>query len=205
MADLGALPAVDALVVAHPLDIHLAHAHARAAVVAQVLVHPDGQQGQAAEQGVDGPQGAQKAAECPVHEDAQRQNGHAQQGLPAEQHSGQGPVLRAQGQQGEAALQRPGGADVLAEGGHRQALGESVPNGQRHHKQGQDDVFQPAQPAGPLAFFNFWGGNFVQQLLNQPEGAQKPAHHPAQDNAREQKKSGDVQRQLVGQIAQGVL
>ena len=50
MADLGALPAVDALVVAHPLDIHLAHAHARAAVVAQVLVHPDGQQGQAAEQ-----------------------------------------------------------------------------------------------------------------------------------------------------------
>ena len=94
---MAAPAALDALPVAHVLHIHSARAGTQAAAVAFSPVYPEGQQRHPAEEGVDGPQGAQKAAEGPVAEYAQQQDGGAQARLPGEEPPGQGPVLLPHG------------------------------------------------------------------------------------------------------------
>ena len=69
---MAAAAALDALPIPHVPDVHGAAADAQAAAVALPLVHPEGQQGHPAEEGVDGPQGAQEAAEGPVAEYTQQ-------------------------------------------------------------------------------------------------------------------------------------
>ena len=82
---MAAQAALDALPVSHPLDVHQALAGTQAAAVAFPFIHPEGQQRHPAEKGVNGPQGAQEAAEGPVAEHAQQQNGGAQGSFPGEQ------------------------------------------------------------------------------------------------------------------------
>lgn len=69
---MAALAALDALPVPYVGHVHLARAGTQAAAVALARIHPEGQQGHPAEEGVDGPQGAQEAAEGPVAEYTQQ-------------------------------------------------------------------------------------------------------------------------------------
>ena len=82
---MAALAALDALPVSHVGHVHLARAGTQAAAVTLARIHPEGQQGHPAEEGVDSPQRAQEAAEGPVAEYAQQQNGGAQGSFPGEQ------------------------------------------------------------------------------------------------------------------------
>ena len=61
---MAALAALDALPVSHMGHVHLARTGTQAAAVALARIHPEGQQGHPAEEGVDSPQRAQEAAEA---------------------------------------------------------------------------------------------------------------------------------------------
>ena len=94
--------------------------------------------------------------------------------------------------QRDTALQRTGGADILAEAGQGIACRIGVPQGDGHHKYRQHGIFQPGQPAGPLSLFDLFHGDLVQQFLDKPEGAEKAADQPPQSQAQQQQNPHNV-------------
>lgn len=202
---MAAETALDAFPVSHLLHIHQALAGTKAAAVAFSLIHPDSKQGHPAEEGIDGPQRAQKATEGPVAKYTQEEDRGAQRRFPGKEPPDQGPVGFVQSHQRDASLQGTGRADILAEAGQGIARRIGIPQGDGRHKHRQHDIFQPGEPPAPAAFFELSPGNLVEQLLDQAEGAQEAAHDPPQAQAHQQQEARDIQRQLVGHGAQGVL
>ena len=168
-AVVDALGAVDALVVAHVADVHPAGAHAGPAVVAAALIHLNADDVEPAEQAVDRPQGAEKAAEAPVAEDAAQADHHQDDPFPGKQDAQHAVIIRpgGVGQMADRPLEGARRADVLAEGRQGQVVPQAVPQGDGDHEHRQDHVFEPGQGPGHAALADLQGGDFVQQLLDQ--------------------------------------
>ena len=193
--------------VAHVADVHPAGAHAGPAVVAAALIHLNADDVEPAEQAVDRPQGAEKAAKAPVAEDAAQADHHQDDPFPGEQDAQHAVIIRpgGVGQMADRPLEGARRADVLAEGRQGQVVPQAVPQGNGDHEHRQDHVFEPGQGPGHAAFAELQGGDFVQQLLDQPQGAEPPADGAAQNDPEQQEDAQHIPPGPVAGGAQGVL
>ena len=151
---------------------------------APVCVQVGAVQGESVEQAVNCPQRAQIFAEGPVDHQAGRRDPEQHKELPQENASQLGAHHAVpSGQQDPR--QGAGGAEVLAEEGR-----QGIQQRKNHHQQHQNGIFQPAQrPVQPEVIPLVYAGNFIQQLLKKPKGAQKAAYGPPQHRAEKQQQS----------------
>ena len=82
---------------------------------------------------------------------------------------------------------------------------EPVPQRDRHGEHGEQHVLQPGQCAGDAALPDLIGGDLVQQLLDQPQGAEPPADGTPEDDAEEQDDAHNIPAGPVTAGGQGVL
>ena len=193
--------AADALrAVGHGLhrDVHGAGLLAGAAPGALLGVNPEAVEGHGVKESVDSPQGAEVAAEGAVDHHGEEEEHHQDGHLPAEQPA-QGELESGvgghQGNSGEEGARR---ADILAEPGLSLAHNVQHRKWEDNDKPNQNDVLQEPEPSvsgQPAQLFD--KGDFMQQVLDQPEGAQPSAHKPAQQCAEEEKKAGHIESELV--------
>ena len=193
--------------VAHMPHVHAAVSHARAAAVAAGRVHLHAHDGELAEQAVDRAQRAEKAAKAPVAEHAGKANDQQDDELAGEEDAQHGEVARVFGvcEQEDRALKGARGTDVLAEARQRHAVGNAVPGRNPHDENRQEDVFEPGERAGDAALFQLRRGELVQQLLNQPQGAEPAADRAPEDQPVEHENAEDVEADLLVRRADGVL
>ena len=207
IADVHAPGTVDALMVAHMPHVHAAVSHARAAAVAAGRVHLHAHDGELAEQAVDRAQRAEEAAKAPVAEHAGKADDQQDDELAGEEDAQHGEVARVVGvcEQEDRALKGARGTDVLAEARQRHAVGNAVPGRNPHDENRQEDEFEPGECAGDAALFQLRRGELVQQLLNQPQGAEPSADRAAEDQPVEHENAEDVEADLFVRRADGVL
>ena len=166
------------------------------------LIQPHAEDRRAVEQRIDGPQRADEAAEGAVNEDGGNDHRRRHQRLPGKQPA----QLRAQAFVGDhqrnAALQRARGAEPFAEcrGDYAVDDEEIQRQGDDHHH--QHYILYNRQTPRPSAFFEFLRGNFIQKLLYEPERAQKRAHSPAKQCAKEQQNAQQIERQRRGKVVE---
>ncbi len=175
--------------ISHMLHVHLAAAHTEPAAVAAVHIHFDAGQGEAVEEAVDRSQGADKTAEGTVAEGAGKpdhQHDHpfaGKENLKLIERRGVGLIL----QKADRPFQRPCRADILAEAGQRDPLIDSVPDGNRDHKDRQKQIFQIGKPSGHTAFFNLEHRDLMQQFLHQSKRTEPSADRSSQNHSKERK------------------
>ena len=167
-----------------------------------LLVQPHAKDRRAVKQRVDGSQRAEKAAEGAVDEDRGDDHRHRHQRFPGKQPA----KLRAQAFVGDhqrnAALERARGTEPLAE-----CRGDHAVDDEKIQRQGDDHhhqhyVFYNRQPPRPSTFFEFLRGNFIQEFLDEPKGAQKGAHCPPEQRAKEQQYAQQIERHRRGEIVE---
>ena len=200
--DRHALAAVDALVIAHMPHVHAAAAHAASAVVAAAFVNFHTDDVEAVEEAVDRTQRADKAAEGPVAEDAQKPDPEHDDELAREQDPQHGKLRRVRRvrQQAHGPLKGARRADILAEARQGHVVLEPVPQRQGHHKDRQQDVLEPAEHPRDAGFFDFRRRDLVQQLLNQAQRAEPAADRTTEDDAEQ---GDDAQHVPAGLVAGG--
>ena len=166
------------------------------------LIQPHAEDRRAVEQRVNGPQRADEAAEGAVDEDGGHDHRHRQKRLPGKQPAD----LRAQPLVGDhqrnAALQRAHGTEPLAE-----CRGDHAVDDEKIQRQGDDHhhqhyVFYNRQAPRPSTFFEFLRGNFIQEFLDEPKGAQKGAHCPPEQRAKEQQYAQQIERHRRGEVVE---
>ena len=207
VANVHTLGAVDALMIAHMAHVHPTGADAGAAAVAARGVHLHADQRELAEKAIDRAQRAEKAAEAAIAEHAGETDDQHDDKLACEQNAQHGEVARVTrvGEQHDRALEDSGGADVFAEARQRYAVGYAVPGRDPDGKDREEDVLEPGQRAGHTAFLDLRGRQLVQQLLNEPEGAEPAADRAPEDQAVEHQDTEDVPADLLVGGADGVL
>ena len=186
--------------VARVADVHFTAAHAGAASDAAALVDFDADQGQTVEHAVDRAERADKAAEGPVAEDAGSRDDEHDHEFAREQdteHSEVAAVLRI-GEKGDGAFKGARRAYVFAEPGDRHVMPDPVPHGDRDNEYCKDHVLEIGERAGDAALRDLRCRDLVQQLLDQPEGAQPAADRPAQRQAEDH---DDAQHIPAGAVA----
>ena len=62
--------------------------------------------------------------------------------------------------------------------------------------------FITVRPPRPSTFFEFLRGNFIQEFLDEPKGAQKGAHCPPEQRAKEQQYAQQIERHRRGEIVE---
>ena len=179
-------------------DVHGAGLLAGAALGAFLGVNPEAVEGHRVKQAVDGAQGAEVAAEGAVDHHGEQQQHHQDGHLPVEQPAQSGLEGGGGGHQGDSGEEGARGADILAEPGLALAHNVQHREGEDNDEPHQNDVLQEPEPpvAGQLAQL-FDKGNLVQQVLDQPEGAQPAAHEAAQQRAEEKEEAGHIEGELV--------
>ena len=185
-----AVPAADAFRTVGRLvdrDIQLTRLLARTAARAFFLVNAEPVERGRIEQPVYGAERAEITAERPVYQQGKQQQSGKDRGFPGEQPAERGSQRRIGGNQRDAREQRAGGADVFAE--PRLSLPDNIQHGQGQHddKACKDDVFQIFEPAvaGQAAQL-FDKGDFIQQVLHQPERTKPAAYQPAEQRAEQE-------------------
>ena len=193
--------------IAHMAHVHAAAAHAGAAVVAAGRVHFHADHGDLAEKAVDRAEGADKAAEAAIAEHAGKADHQHDDELAREEDVQHGEVVCVGriGQQEDCALKGARRTDVLAEAGHRHAVGNAVPRRNADGKDGEEDVLKIRQGAGNAVLFKLRGRDLMQQLLNKPQRAEPAADGAAQHEAVEHQDTEDVKADLLVCGADGVL
>ena len=168
-AGLHALPAADTFcAVRHHMRIHLhaADPAAGAAVDAGLAVHPDPEQAEPLEQGIEGSQRADVFAERPVDHHRSRDAQDQQEHLPPEKPAERGPQRIIEQHMRHPALQRPDGTNIFAEKRITSPVPAPVQEGQSDHKDRQDDVLQISQrPVDPVRDPDLRHRDLIQTLL----------------------------------------
>ena len=197
-ADGLALPAAHAFgVVLLRAGVHLHRAGARAVAAGDAAALGDfvAVNCHAVKERVNRAQGADVFAKRAVNQHGEEHRHRQNQELPLEQRAHR-PLQRLVGQhQRNARLQGARRANPLAE--CRRAVPHCVRHKERQEndKHQQDDIFQEAQGLVQAKGLDFLGkGYLVQQLLHQPEGAEKAADEAPEKGACQQEKA----RQIVG-------
>ena len=204
-AGIHAFPAADALRGAGNLlegQGHRAGLFAGLAGGAPLLFPVNLYQAEPVEPAVDGPQRAQVLAERTVGLDRQQDDSQQNPQLPQEQPA----RLAAQGavgaEQGDGSQQGSGGTQKFAK---RRDLGKSAPqkHGAGKHQQNQHrvlSIFQDVVVGQALSFFE--DGDFVQEVLYQPEGAQPAADKAPQQAAEEEEEAQGRERDVKAPLIQ---
>lgn len=176
--------ALGGIYVGEHVHVHKARARARPASRARGAVDAQPQHAEPVEQAVQSPKRAQVLAKRPVDAHGQPQHADRQRGLPNELPARRRTQALDRGEQGKRRLDHTRRAHVLAE----QRLGQPdvvhEHRGQNQDEQHQHRVFQLAHHAVETRGNAQLGhGNPVQQILNQPEHAQKPADETPEEGA----------------------
>ena len=205
-ANVHARCAVDALMVAHMPNIHLAVRHAAPAVRAFALFDLHAENRHTREQPVNRPQRAEEAAERAVEEHARQQNRHHDDEFARKEDVEDGELARIDRvrQQAHCALERPRRADVLAESRHGILL-QAVRQRDDDHKHRQQDVFEIRQRMGEAAFLHLRRRNLVEQFLNQPQRTEPAADGAPQNQPVEHQNAQNVVRRALIRGGQRVL
>ena len=188
-------------------DVHPALRDAPAAAVAAVRIHFPAGEGETAEKAVEGPQGADEPAEGPVAEDAGQPDDAQDHPFVGEDGAQliEGGAVGGMLQVAHRALQGAGRADVFAESRQDFVLSDAEPDRDRDDENSQEHIFQVRKHPGDPALPDFRRGDFVQQLLDQPQGAEPAADRPAEDHAEEGQDAQDVPRRGMPGGVQRVL
>ena len=205
-ANVHARCAVDALMVAHMPNIHLAVRHAAPAVRAFALFDLHAENRHTREQTVNRPQRAEEAAERTVEEHARQQNRHHDDEFARKEDVEDGELARIDRvrQQAHCALERPRRADVLAEARHGILL-QAVRQRDDDHEHRQQDVFEIRQRMGEAAFLHLRRRNLVEQFLNQPQRTEPAADGAPQNQPVEHQNAQNVVRRALIRGRQRVL
>ena len=204
-ANINAIAAGDAFLVAYMLDVYLALGHAEIAMGALCFVHLDTEDGNLVKQAVQTTQRAEETAEHAVNEHTANHDAHHQHEFPGEQGAqhGEETVVDLVGKQQQAALNGTCGADVLAECGGG-GLADGVGDGHHQHEEHQNHIFQEGKNPGDRVFLQLGGLDLVQQVLNQTEGTQPAADHAAEQNGVQQQNAAYIQNRR-GPVVKGTL
>ena len=186
-ANLHALAAVNALMVAHMAHVHAAVPHAGATVVAAIHVHLHADDVESVEQTVDRPQRADEATEAAVAEHAHQADHQHDDELAGKQYAQHAVIrsVRRIGQMAHRAFEGACGTDILAEARQWDLVAQAIPQGDGDHKHRQYYIFQPGQRPGDAALFQLRRGDLMEKLLDQAQRAQPAADRPPQDHAEE--------------------
>ena len=178
-----AVAAGDALPIAYFFYVHFAHAHAGVAVYALGFVHFDGKQRIFVEETVKGAQGTQEPAEGPEQKDRQDQDGHQNHKTGTVNHVRTEGAARCQGQNnvGKRNIGTGKGTERTAA---PQPYG-SRKNGEHHYKKRQDEIFQITEAAGHFTALDLGRGDFIQQVLHQPQWTKPAADQPPESQCQQ--------------------
>ncbi len=179
-ADVDAVPAMDALAVADLTDIHRAAVDAGVTVSAAVGVHFDAEDRHRMEERIDCAERADKTAERAETEYAQNQKKHKNQHLKCEESSEQGLQDFVPEHKREAGFEGAGGADVLTK--PRRVLKERNGN----NEQGKHNVLAVGKDTRHAVFLKLRRRDFVKQLLDKPDRAEKAADEPSEEEPEQQ-------------------
>ena len=166
-------PATDAFAVAggfQHFHIHLAGLGAFATGDALAFIHPNLEEGDPVEEGVEGAQGAEPLAEGTEEDDGQADGGQEDAQLPGEKLAQGRPDTGVDQGKGDGPFHNTLGAEVLTEEGFTQADLVDHENGEEEDHEGQDDILKVGQGLEPLGR-KLFGRNFVQNFLEPAEGA----------------------------------
>jgi len=145
------------------------------------------------EKRIDGAQGANDPAERATYEYHERQEDQEDPNLARIEPPDKLSQLRLQEQHGDSRLKGPGRADILAEPGYPVAESVDDQKGQQNHKNRQEHVLDVDHPVGE---FDLPGRDLVDQFLEETEGTQPSAGHPAHQAPNNPQDSEDVQADM---------
>ena len=193
-----ACPAADAfgrLRILDGIDVHLADPGAFAAAHTLIVINGQLVEADFVEQAVDCAEQAKRLAEETIYDDTANEDYDQQKQLPAKEKTDGLLKLGMRTQQRNAAKQRAGRTDILAES--RLAHADNVGDGDRHddHKDEKNGIFGVFEYAGKTALFS-GQRDMCQQLLNQPERTEKAAHKAPQQHADGQQKACDIEAEI---------
>ena len=167
------------------VDVHLACALAGSAVDAFSVVYPEPDNAHLVQKAVDRAERAEDLTEEPVHEHTEEDDRDEDADFPGEKRSEHGTDRRLCEKSRNSAFQGPDRADVLAKcrdtgGAHREN------KRQDEHEDDQNEVLYISHESRKLLFGE---RDFREQLLEKPEGTQKSADRPPEDDAESQEQS----------------
>ncbi len=207
IADVHAPRAVNALVVAHAADVHIACGHTGSAAVAALLVHLDADQSQLVKKAVDRAERTDKAAERAETEDAAEPDEQQDHKFAREedvQHREVTGIFRV-GQKPHCAFKSSRGTYVFAKARDRKVLFDAVPHRNSHDENCKDHVFEISERMRKAALSDLGRGDLVEQFLHKAQRAQPAADRPAQGQAEDHDDAQDVPSHAVSGIGQRIL
>lgn len=193
-ADLDAGTAADTFAVVRgfcDIYVHFAGAAAFAAGNTFIFIHAQLQKGNAVEPCVKRAEGANPFAEGAVKQDAQDDDRKEHAGFPCEQGAERGADTAAGEGEGNCAFQDTLRTEIFAEEGVPHAEGIDHKGRQKKYHDDENQIFQIAQSMQPFCG-KFPCRDFMEQLLQPAEGAEKAADKSSEQNADENQHACDV-------------
>ena len=176
------------------IHLHAADPVAGAAVDAGLAVHPDPDQAEPLEQGIEGPERADVFAEGPVDHHRSREAQDQQEHLPPEEPSERRTERIIEQHMRHPALQRPDGTHVFAEKRIPRPVSGPVQEGQPDHQDCQDNILQISQRTVDFVRNpDLPDRDLIQKLLQQTEQAEPAADEPADGGADEDQPAQHIQ------------
>lgn len=173
------------------VDIHLANSGALPAADAFLLIHTVAEKRDPVKKSVESAEWAEPFAEGAVEKDAEDHDRRQDAGFPGKERTERRPYPMICDRKWDPPFQNPLGADVLAEVRRSDTRLVRQENREGDHRNRKNRVFQIAQRF-QLFRTEFSAGDFMQQILKPPEGAEEAADKSPEHNPQKNEDAADV-------------